>query len=65
MKSCSHSLVVVDPRGQIGGNAVLGQVTKVIPEFPDEIGNPLTERKELFELVEDNHRRKWIVPRTP
>ena len=65
MKSCSHRLVVFDPRGQIGGNAVLGQVTKVITECSDEIGNPLAEREELFELVEDDHRRQWIVPRTP
>ena len=65
VESLSHRLVVVDSRGQIGGNAVLGQVTEVIPECVDQIGNPLTEREELFELVEDDHRREWIVPRTP
>ena len=65
MKSRSRSLVVFDLGGQIGGNVVLGQVAKIISACPDEIRNPLAERKELFELVEDDHRCKWIILRTP
>ena len=60
-----HGLVVVDPRSQIGGNAVLGQVTEIIHEIPDQIGNPLTEREQLLELVEDDHRCERIVLRAP
>ena len=58
MKMCRHRLVMVDPRRQLGGKAVLGQVTKLIHECPDEIGDSLTEREELLELVKDDHRRK-------
>ena len=42
-----------------------GKVAEVIHEPPDEIGNPLTEGEQLFELIENEHRRERVVLRTP
>ena len=56
---------MVDAGGEIGGNAVLGEVAEFVPECVDQIGHPLTECEQLFELVEDDQWCQRIVPCTP